>query len=137
MPVEQFDPDTSASLNEGRPLFQSMLRGLSGKCPNCGEGELFARYLKTHDTCRHCGETLHHHRADDLPAYLNIFIVGHVVIGLMVLIMKFDLMGMWTTMFVTMAACVLTSFYLMRPLKGMVVGSQWALGMHGFGGDET
>ena len=31
--------------------------------------------------CEHCGEEIHHHRADDLPAYLVVVIVGHVVVG--------------------------------------------------------
>src|SRR5262249_55509950 len=28
-----------------------------------------------------CAEALHHHRADDAPAYFTILIVGHVVVG--------------------------------------------------------
>ena len=54
----------------------------------------------------------------------------------MLVVMTYKLMDMWTTTFVTMAVCVISALLLMRPLKGMVVGLQWALRMHGFGGHE-
>ncbi|MCB1417173.1 MAG: DUF983 domain-containing protein, partial [Nitratireductor sp.] len=66
-----------------RAVLPAMLRGASGKCPHCGKGPIFQGYLGTRQTCEACGEELFHHRADDLPAYLNIFITGHVVVGLM------------------------------------------------------
>ena len=40
-------------------------RGLMGRCPACGEGRLFSRFLKVVDACPACGAELHHHRADD------------------------------------------------------------------------
>lgn len=142
MPIEPISAPLSGNGNnlfpeeEHRPFFQSAIRGAKSTCPSCGEGKVFDGYLKIVDECEACGEDLSHHRADDLPAYLNIFIVGHVVIGAMMVLMTFDLMGMWTTMFVTIALCVVAAIALMRPLKGMVVGTQWALRMHGFGGHD-
>ena len=47
-----------------------------------------------------------------------------------------EFFGMWTTMFLTMAVSILAAWALMQPLKGMVVGTQWALRMHGFGGHD-
>jgi uncharacterized protein (DUF983 family) len=64
-----------------RPLWQAIKRGLLGRCPHCGEGKLFRAFVKTVDTCSVCGEEIIHHRADDLPAYLVIVIVGHIVVG--------------------------------------------------------
>ena len=66
----------------GRPVFQSMLRGAMHKCPACGTGALYWRFLKVADACPKCGEELHHHRADDAPPYFTIVIVGHIVVGL-------------------------------------------------------
>ena len=43
---------------------------------------MFYRYLKVVDDCPHCGEALHHQRADDAPTYFTIVIVGHVVVSL-------------------------------------------------------
>ena len=56
-------------------------RGLTGRCPNCGKGRLFARYLKQVDRCAVCGEDYGHIRADDGPAWLTILVVGHIVVG--------------------------------------------------------
>jgi uncharacterized protein (DUF983 family) len=59
----------------------AMLDGFRQRCPACGNGRLFGRYLKVNDTCPSCGEALHHQRADDAPPYFTILIVGHVVVG--------------------------------------------------------
>ena len=64
-----------------RPLWTAMKRGFLGRCPHCGEGKLFASFLKIAEKCDHCGEEMFHHRADDLPAYLVVVIVGHIVVG--------------------------------------------------------
>lgn len=60
---------------------QSMLRGLKGRCPACGEGRLFSRYLKVQPTCPHCELNLAKYPADDGPAYFTILIVGHLIVG--------------------------------------------------------
>ena len=119
-----------------RPLLRSMGRGLLSRCPACGEGHLYDGFVTVKPACESCGEDLSHHRADDLPAYLNIFLVGHTVLGAMMILMTWNLLGMWAMMAVTLLVCVIAALSFMRPLKGMVVGSQWALRMHGFGGHD-
>jgi uncharacterized protein (DUF983 family) len=57
-----------------------MWRGFLGKCSSCGKGSLFGRFLKVTDQCERCGEDFHHQRADDLPAYLVIIVVGHSIV---------------------------------------------------------
>ena len=121
---------------EHRSFFTAGRRGLACRCPNCGEGRIFDGFLAVKPTCETCGEDLSHQRADDLPAYLNIFVVGHVVVGAMMVLMTWNFFSMWTTMAITIFVCVAAAFLMMRPLKGMVVGIQWALRMHGFGGDH-
>src|SRR5580700_6938991 len=70
------------ALKEKRDVWQAMKRGFRGRCPRCGEGRLFRAFLKTADSCSHCGQDFTPHRADDLPAYLVIVIVGHLVVPL-------------------------------------------------------
>ena len=43
---------------------------------------MFRAFLKVADHCPACGEALHHHRADDAPAYFDILITGHIVVPL-------------------------------------------------------
>ena len=67
-----------------RSVFNAMLRGALLRCPNCGEGRLFRRYLKVADHCPVCHEALHHHRADDAPPYFTTFIAGHLLVPLLI-----------------------------------------------------
>ena len=67
-------------LVEKRDAWSAMKRGFRGRCPRCGEGKLFRAFLKTADNCSNCGLDFTPHRADDLPAYLVIVIVGHIVV---------------------------------------------------------
>jgi uncharacterized protein (DUF983 family) len=57
-----------------------MGRGLLCRCPNCGKGPLFYRYLKVEPVCQTCGHDLDQYPADDGPAYFTVLLVGHLVI---------------------------------------------------------
>ncbi len=120
-----------------RPVGLAMKRGLHGKCPCCGEGNMFSRWITVADKCDECGEELYQQRADDLPAYVNIFLVGHVVVGFMLYVSTLEIMNMWVLMALTTILAVASAILGLRPVKGAVVGFQWAKYMHGFGGDET
>ena len=63
------------------PLRRSVLRGLSHKCPACGQGPLFGRYLKVQPHCARCDHELALYPADDGPAYLTIILIGHLIIA--------------------------------------------------------
>lgn len=118
-----------------RPLWSAMKRGLLGRCPNCGEGKLFARFVKPVRTCEHCGEEIFHHRADDLPAYLVIAIVGHIVVGAFMAVEATSTLSMWQHLAIWVPLTIVLSLVMLRPIKGAVIGMQWALYMHGFGGE--
>lgn len=117
-----------------RSLMTAMARGFLGKCPHCGKGRLFSRFLKVEASCSECGEEFHHHRADDLPAYLVIVIVGHVVLAaFMGAEQMFDL-STWQHLAIWAPITLIMTIGLLQPVKGAVVGLQWALRMHGFSG---
>lgn len=116
-----------------RSWWQALKRGAAGHCPNCGEGRVFGRFLKVHPRCSACGEELHHHRADDLPPYLVIFVVGHVIGTGIFTAETYSEWPTWLHMALWPTLTVLLSLALIQPLKGAVVGHQWALRMHGFG----
>lgn len=119
---------------QARDWRRAIGHGLRGRCPHCGQGRLFKGFLKPVDSCEVCGEALHHQRADDLPPYVVITIVGHVVVGGLLLAEKYADWSMGLHMAVWPALTVILSLLLMQPVKGGVIGLQWALRMHGFGG---
>lgn len=126
-------PERPAASRDERDMRPALLRGWRRRCPHCGQGPLMKGYLTVRSACPVCGETFHHHRADDGPAYLTILIVGHVVAP--------ALLWAFTTfrpdpMILASSFTVLSvalSLYLLPRLKGAIVGFQWAKRMHGFG----
>lgn len=122
-----------------RDYFQAMKRGALLRCPNCGEGKLFRSYLKVVDECPVCHEEMHHHRADDFPAYIVIFIVGHVVVSLLLAVEMAYQPSYWTHALLWAPLTIGLALVLLPPVKGAIVGLQWSLRMHGFdgkGGDD-
>jgi uncharacterized protein (DUF983 family) len=121
---------------ERRQLWSAMRHGFRGRCPHCGEGRLFARYLKTVDACSVCGEDMSHHRADDLPPYLTILVVGHIVVPLVLFVEKTWHPDVILQLAVWIPLTLALTLLLIQPIKGAVVGLQWANRMHGFDGQE-
>jgi uncharacterized protein (DUF983 family) len=119
-----------------RPLLTAMKRGFLGRCPRCGEGRLFRSFLKTVDRCNQCGEEIHHHRADDLPAYLVVVVVGHIIVGAFMAVEATSTLSTWQHLAIWVPLTILSALALLRPVKGAVVGLQWAFYMHGFGGEN-
>jgi len=124
-------------MNAPEPTMAKALeRGALGRCPNCGEGPLFRKFLKVNDTCPVCGEQFHHHRADDLPAYIVMLIVGHVVISFLMVAEAAYAPSYWIHAALWMPLTIGMSLGMLQPVKGMIVALQWKLGMHGFGGRQ-
>jgi uncharacterized protein (DUF983 family) len=128
----QADHARTAAPNAAPEWWNAMRRGFRGRCPNCGEGRMFRAYLKVADACPACGEDLHHHRADDFPAYVVIVIVGHIMVPLVLLTETHFAPPYWVHMTLWPALTMALGLLLLQPVKGAIVGLQWALGMHGF-----
>jgi uncharacterized protein (DUF983 family) len=105
------------------------------KCPACGVGAMFRRYLKVADACPHCGEELHHHRADDAPPYFTIVIVGHIVVGLVLAVEMAYRPALWVHAALWLPLTVILTLLVLPLVKGALVALQWALLMHGFDPD--
>ncbi|MGB0920899.1 MAG: DUF983 domain-containing protein [Alphaproteobacteria bacterium] len=121
-----------------RAVWPALFAGMRGLCPNCHEGKVFTSFLKVSHKCDTCGEELHHHRADDAPPYLTIFIVGHIVIPLMLLVEKVYTPAMWIHWMTWPLMGLFLALLMLPAIKGGFVNLQWALRMHGFdaSGDE-
>jgi uncharacterized protein (DUF983 family) len=118
-----------------RDGWQAFFRGMRGRCPACGQGRMFRALLKVNDHCPSCGETLHHHRADDAPAYFNIVIVGHIVVPLVLIVETTFAPPYWVHAALWLPLTLVLAFALMHPIKGAIVAWQWATRMHGFDPD--
>lgn len=120
-----------------RALGLAMRRGFKERCPSCGEGRLFRAYLKVADSCPVCREELHHQRADDAPPYITMLVVGHIVVaGVVAAEELWPNSPMWLGAIGWMLLTLVLSLLLLPRVKGALVGYQWALRMHGFGGPD-
>jgi uncharacterized protein (DUF983 family) len=119
-------------LVEKRDVWTALKRGFRGRCPRCGEGRLFRAFLKVDNNCSVCGLDFTPHRADDLPAYLVIVIVGHIVVPLALIIETDYSPPVALQLSIYLPLVLVLSLVLLQPVKGAVVGLQWALRMHGF-----
>ncbi|MDD7910695.1 MULTISPECIES: DUF983 domain-containing protein [Pseudovibrio] len=115
-----------------RDVASAMAKGGLLKCPSCGNGKMFESFLKVKQSCDACGEELHHHRADDAPPYFTIFIVGHIVVALCLAVEMAFFPPLWLHMALWLPLTVVMSLAMLPPIKGSLVGLQWALRMHGF-----
>jgi uncharacterized protein (DUF983 family) len=121
-----------SAFGERRDVWAAMKRGFRGRCPRCGEGKLFRAFLKVDNNCSVCGLDFTPHRADDLPAYLVIVIVGHIVVPLALMIETNYAPPVALQLAIYLPLTFIASLLLLQPVKGAVVGMQWALRMHGF-----
>jgi len=120
---------------QDRPVAGALLRGLRGRCPACGEGHLFRGYVSVAEECSACGLDLRDHRADDAPPYVTILIVGHVVIPLLLLVEQLWAPAQWLQYLFWLPVTLAMTLWLLRPIKGCLIGFLWARRMHGFSRD--
>jgi len=109
------------------PLLPSMVRGLRGLCPRCGQGHIFYRYLKVSHDCPVCALDLDQYPSDDGPAYFTILLVGHIIVLPLLL---FPII--WTAPAAVIVPAVLIplgglTMAILPRVKGAVIGALYAL----------
>jgi len=112
----------------GRALFN----GFRGRCPACGKGRMFHAFLKVSDRCPACHEELHHHQADDAPAYFDMLLVGHTIVPLVLSVETAFAPPYWFHLALWLPLTLILALGFLQPIKGAIVGWQWANRMHGF-----
>jgi len=127
------NPGQTPGSDTDRPLRPALLRGWQQCCPACGEGHLMEGYLKVRPACPSCGEELHHHRADDGPAYLTILLVGKLVMAVYLSVFLAFQPDPWVMIALCWTLAIGLVLYLLPRFKGAFVALQWAHRMHGFG----
>lgn len=107
----------------------AMIRGMRGLCPACGTTRAFTGYLSVSPSCAACGAPLGEYRADDAPPYFTVFIVAHVIVGLMFMTYQAYDPPFWLQAAIWLPATLLLSLALLRPVKGATLGLMLKFGM--------
>lgn len=126
-------PDQTPDAAPDRPLAAAIGLALRGRCPACGEGRMFARFLKPTSACAHCGQRWDRHQADDFPSYIVILLLGHILVPLMIEVNRaLDIPLGWQAA-IWPGLALLLAVAMIQPVKGAVIAFQWSRRMHGFG----
>lgn len=110
----------------------ALLRGLLGRCPRCGEARLFARFLKPVAKCARCDQDWTHQQADDFPAYVSIFVTGHVMAPIIIGLTNVEGLSTLALVSIILPLTLILTVGLIQPAKGAIIALQWWFGMHGF-----
>ena len=124
-------PEAPAALLPRPPLWTALARGALCRCPSCGAGPLFAGFLALRPRCAACGIPLGRIRADDAPPYFTIFLVGHIVVPLMLLVERASAPPLWLMAAIFLPLTLVLCLLCLRPVKGATVGVMLAFGMIG------
>lgn len=106
-------------------LGEAIWRGLRGRCPACGRGQLFAGFLKQVQSCPACGEPLGHLRSDDAAPWLTILVVGHIVVPVMLSVERYSAWPTWLAMTVWPLFALSLSLVVLPRAKGALLGLIW------------
>jgi uncharacterized protein (DUF983 family) len=110
-------------------LADALLRGLRCRCPACGQGKLFAGFLKVTPACPHCTAPLGTARADDAPPYFTIVIVGHIIVPLLLVVERAASLSLWTMSAIFLPLTLILTLALLRPVKGATLGVMVTFGL--------
>lgn len=106
-----------------------VIRGIIGRCPHCGEGHLFSRYLKQVDSCESCDANLGKIRADDGPAWLTIMVVGHIIAPLLLVIIPDSTIPDWLLLTGFTSLALIMALLVLPRAKGIFIGILWRLSL--------
>jgi uncharacterized protein (DUF983 family) len=117
----------SMSTPPSNALLHAMSRGLRGRCPRCGTGHLFYRYLKVSPVCPDCRLDLDSFPSDDGPAYFTILLVGHLVVAPLLLFPFIWRSPIWVILPATLIPLTVATLAILPRTKGAVIGALYAL----------
>jgi len=100
-------------------------RALLGRCPNCGQGKLFASYLKQIDRCAVCGEQYGHIHSDDAAPWLTILVVGHIAVPIVFAAVKYTSWPNWVSMTVWPVLALALTLVVLPRAKAVILSMIW------------
>jgi len=99
--------------------------GVSGRCPSCHRGKLFAGYLTLAPRCDVCGLDYGFAESGDGPAVFVILITGFIVVGAALLVEVFYMPPYWLHALLWVPLIILLPLLLLRSFKGGLIALQF------------
>ena len=99
--------------------------GLRSRCPRCGQGRLFKKFLELRERCESCGLSYTFIDTGDGPAVFAIFILGVLVLGLALYVEFAYQPAVWVHVVLWGLATPLLALGLLRFLKAALIALQF------------
>ena len=117
-------PQRDAQAGEGKWawIFRS---GWKGLCPRCGEGRMFASWLKVSERCEVCGLDYRFASPDDGPAFFSLTFVAFPLLFLLVWLQVTHDVPLPILFALAIPVMGLGCLLPLRPIKGWLVASQY------------
>ncbi len=106
-------------------LWQLFKWGMEKKCPQCGKYPLFNGYLSVRNKCDVCELDFQKIRSDDIPAYITIAFVGHLLLPLIYWTEVSYNLSMWTHFCIWIPTTIILTLGLLPSIKGVAMGLVW------------
>ena len=98
-----------------------LLSGILKKCPKCGKGNIYSKYLKINNHCQLCNEELHSYRTDDFGPWLSIIMGGHIIVPLVLSVEQNYALDLWLQAIIWIPLTILTVLFLLPILPGFIL----------------
>jgi len=116
-------------MTEKSKIAVGVRRGLGLRCPQCGKGRLFGRFLKVSEHCGGCGADNTIYPSDDAPPYVTLFVVTHLLLPFIFWVERAWELPLWITFSIWLPVIAVITIVMLPYIKGGVIGFAWATGV--------
>ncbi len=99
--------------------------GLKCRCPRCGEGKLYSKFLTVAPACTACGLDFSKVDTGDGPAVFVILILGFLVVGGALVLEMTIAPPYWVHFVLWLPLTVLGVFVMLPPFKATLIALQY------------
>jgi uncharacterized protein (DUF983 family) len=107
------------------PPISPVSAGLTGRCPRCGDGKLFAGFINVAPRCEICGLDYAFADSGDGPAVFVALFGGFAVLGAALLTEIAYQPPIWVHMALFLPLTLVVCLGLLRPFKGLLIALQY------------
>ena len=106
-------------------LSQCITRGLLCRCPRCGEGKLFAGYIRLRPKCDRCGLDYAFTDSGDGPSVFIILIAGFIVVACALIVEVKYQPPFWVHAALWIPLVAITTLLPLRAMKSLLISLQF------------
>jgi len=117
--------DDKGTTQKPHSLGSTLWAGITGRCPSCHRGKLFAGYLTLAPRCEACGLSYDFADSGDGPAVFVILVTGFIVVGLALIVEVLYRPPYWLHALLWGSLAIVLPLLLLRSFKGVLIAIQF------------